>query len=535
MKAITFIKTILVGIFILLGNSVYGQHSARVFVIDPNTSQTLNTVNNPNQNPLVLYILYTKSDTNDFEVSFGLENHDSNSIYHTTKTFEFTNPTYNPIDSTYSETFIDTFSFFHPTYMHDLIVDNTNPIKMNQSWKFQQYLSDFEIGFGIPYMAFYTYPNGYYYDSTTVNSMFGGIYGLGCSFVINENMDSVFLNADHIGVEVDFLRYAPDGDCDTNAISVSTYDSSATLGYDITEQYIYDIPEDSVLHVQRLISPENFRGVHFGLTHQCNTYFDNVRLYPVYDRYICQGDSIEINGLFVFDEGVYIDSLFTALGTDSIIGINVKFNDILHGDTIHAEFCEGDGYIVNDTLTLLTEGLHEISTTSIHGCDSLFYINLEERLNTISTSITNTNNVLSYDDPQSDYTYQWINVSTGQPIVGEISSIFTPSDNGTYAVEVSNGVCTQVSNSSLTNIGLEDLTGQITCTPNPFINSIELSFGDNPLSGFVEVFDVNSKLLMTSNFDDTESLSLDTEDLPNGIYLIKIKTNNGLYQKKMIK
>lgn len=60
------------------------------------------------------------------------------------------------------------------------------------------------------------------------------------------------------------------------------------------------------------------------------------------------------------DEGVYIDSLPTALGTDSIIGINVKFNDILHGDTIQAEFCEGDSYIVNDTLNLLIEGLHEI-------------------------------------------------------------------------------------------------------------------------------------------------------------------------------
>ena len=484
-----------------------------------------------NVNQMIIRINCGECDSTDigdyFELNFSLENHDTSSIYYHSKTFQYTGDFFLGFD---------TLTFYHPTYVHDLYITDGEHFKVNQSWKFKHYLADFHFrGLELPYMQSVTSPNGYYQDSITYNWLFGGAYGPYTYFAIGKNMDSIFLDADYIGVEVDFVRYTPDGDCDSNAISINYEDTTGWFLPNYEEQYMYAIPEDSVLHVERLIQTDSFGAVHIGNSHTCNTYFDNVRLYPVYNQYICQGDSLEINGVYQFTEGVYIDSLFTALGTDSIIGINLKFNEVLYGDTIEAIACEGEGYMINDTTLISNSGVFSFLTTTPQGCDSIFYLDLEIQPNDIALDITNTDNVLSYNNPQSDYSYQWINASTGQPISGETNDTFIPTVNGLYAVEISNGVCTQVSNSSTTTLGIHDLGKQITCTPNPFTSSVNILFGEHMESGNIELYDINSRLLITHRFNHTVKITLDTEFLPAGVYVIKVKTSKGLYQKKVIK
>lgn len=482
-----------------------------------------------NQNQMIIRIQCYGCDSlsDSFELTFGLENHDSNSVYYYSNTYQYSGSTILGYD---------TLTFFHPTYMHDISIIGFETFKVNQSWKFEHYLSGFYFrDLGLPYMQSVTAPNGYYQDSVTNNWLYGGAYGTYTYFGIGKNMDSTFLDADYIGIEVDFVRYTPDGDCDSNAISINYEDSTGWYLPNYEEQYMYAIPEDSILHVERLIPTDNFGAVHIGNTHTCNTYFDNIRLYPVYNHYICQGDSLEINGNYEFTEGVYIDSLFTALGTDSIIGVQLLFNNLIYGDTIEAIICEGESYSLNDTILVSNSGLFPFLTTTAQGCDSMYYLNLDIQTNTIALGITNTNNVLSYDNPQIDYTYQWIDASTGQPIIGETSPTFSPHTNGVYAVEVYDGMCSRTSNSSTTFIGLAEFETHITCTPNPFTNMITFSFGNVLQSGTIEIYDVNSKQLVEQTFTTSTNISIDTEFLPKGMYMVNVKTDKGLFRKKMIK
>ncbi len=492
------------------------------------------TYNTTNQHIIYYTCVSTDSVSNSFDINFGLENHDSTSNYFLSKNYQIDSYSYFT-GTYYVKSFYDTLDFFHPTYLHDFHIIEGQHYKVNQSWKFSHYLADFEQDLNLPFTYGVTAPNGHYQDSVTNNWLYGGAYGTYTYFGIGKNMDSTFLDAEYIGMEVDFVRYTPDGNCDSNAISINYEDSTGWYLPNYEEQYMYAIPEDSVFHVERLIPTDSFGAVHIGNTHTCNTYFDNIRLYPVYNRYICQGDSLEINGNYEFTEGVYIDSLFTALGTDSIIGVQLLFNNLIYGDTIEAIICEGENYHLNDTILVSNPGLFPFLTTTAQGCDSMYYLNLDIQTNTIALDITNTNNVLSYNNPQIDYTYQWINASTGQPIIGETSSTFSPETNGVYAVEVSDGICSNTSNSSTTFIGLSELETHITCTPNPFTNMITFSFGNVLQSGTIEIYDVNSKQLVEQTFTTSTNISIDTEFLPKGMYMVNVKTDKGLFRKKMIK
>ncbi len=521
MKQFTIIKLLAMGI--LLSNSLFAQEDTTLTTI-VSIADT-----NYNENQIIIRIR-CNSDNNipdSIGLNFGLENHDSNSSYFSTENIIIDNYIYDSSIEKYTSLVYDTLSFFHSHYKHFIEIPNQDYILFNKTWLFTNHFFDFyNRGYISPYLIRNTWGFGYYYDTLSNDWLYGGYYGGFINFEIGKELDNDLLNADYIGLEIDFNRINPDGNNDSNWIGINKLTANT-----YENQFIYDIPEDSIMHISQLIQTIDFENFYIGRS----TYYDNLFIYPVYNSYICEGDSIEINGSFVFDEGVYIDSLFTSLGTDSIVGINLKFNDILHGDTIETEFCEGDGYIVNDTLTLLTEGLHEVYTTSVHGCDSIFYIDLEEHLNTISTSISNMNNVLTYDNPQTGYTYQWINLSTNQEISGETSYTYSPSINGNYAIRVSDGVCEVLSNGSNTNIGLTDLDAQMNLFPNPFSDYITLEFKEVKEKISVIISDVQSKVLLDKTFKNTSEIKIEGNTLQNGIYNITISDGNISTTKKLIR
>ncbi len=473
-----------------------------------------------NQNQMIVQINCFDCNLNDtIELNFSLENQGTTTAYSYSNTFIYVG-NYNLGD--------DTLTFFHPTYMHDLNIVGGEHFKVNQSWKFQYYLSDYNIRLlELPYFQNTTSPNGYYFNTPTNNWLYGGTYGPYTLFSIYHNMDSIFLNADYIGAEVDFMRYLPYGNCDSNAISVNHTDTSNYYTPDYEEQYMYYVPEDSITHIKKLIDPENFGSIHFGLTYNCNTYFDNIKLYPVFNTYICEGDSIEINGIFRQDEGVYIDSLYTVLGTDSIIGINLKYQNLIYGDTVFATICENETYYLNDTLSISNAGTFTFLTSTPQSCDSIFYLDLTVQENAIPTNITSINHVLSYTNPQSEYTYQWINTNTNQPIAGETSDTFTPSVNGSYAVEVYDGICTQLSNTFNTNLSIKDWEYEISIFPNPFSSHISITFKELKPKVSVYITDIQSKLVFKNTYKNVIDIQLNGGILENGIYQITI--NDGIY------
>jgi hypothetical protein len=67
--------------------------------------------------------------------------------------------------------------------------------------------------------------------------------------------------------------------------------------------------------------------------------------------------------------------------------------------------------------------------------------------------------------------------------------------------------------------------------PNPVTDGFHIS-GINEKST-LNIFDINGKLLLTKEIDDSEYVTVSS--LPQGIYLVRISSDAGVFEKKLVK
>ncbi|PHN01249.1 hypothetical protein CRP01_38240 [Flavilitoribacter nigricans DSM 23189 = NBRC 102662] len=89
---------------------------------------------------------------------------------------------------------------------------------------------------------------------------------------------------------------------------------------------------------------------------------------------ICLGDTLAWNGFMLDSTGIYIDTLATASGCDSIIVLDLMVNDVLR-DSSFAQICSGDTFDWNGTL-LDTTGIYTDTLATASGCDSIILLDL---------------------------------------------------------------------------------------------------------------------------------------------------------------
>ena len=95
--------------------------------------------------------------------------------------------------------------------------------------------------------------------------------------------------------------------------------------------------------------------------------------YADYDS-ICQGDTYMFNGQPINTAGLYLDTLVSSGGCDSIVSLTLAVLDNPSTD-LEAEICEGESYIFQGD-TLITPGQVTKLLSSWAGCDSTINLNL---------------------------------------------------------------------------------------------------------------------------------------------------------------
>ncbi len=135
--------------------------------------------------------------------------------------------------------------------------------------------------------------------------------------------------------------------------------------------------------------------------------------------------------------------------------------------------------------------------------------------------------------------YQWFNY--GAPIQDATERIYdfngTP---GIYWVLTFDGNCNRRSETLDlgTNVSEIDANENIDLFPNPFNDFINLEFSDEYFGSKVgvNITDVNGRVLY-NNFDflNSNSMRIDINYVPNGIYFIQVKINDNTYQKRLVK
>ena len=125
-------------------------------------------------------------------------------------------------------------------------------------------------------------------------------------------------------------------------------------------------------------------------------------------------------------------------------------------ETTTATICSNETYTFGtQVLDASNAGLNTEIFQAANGCDSTVILDLI--VETIDDQITF--NQMTLTATQTGATYQWLDCLNGfQPIAGETNQSFTPSNNGSYAIEITVNGCSDTSSCFLIEIiGVDEL------------------------------------------------------------------------------
>jgi hypothetical protein len=231
------------------------------------------------------------------------------------------------------------------------------------------------------------------------------------------------------------------------------------------------------------------------------------------DTTVCEAYLWPVNNQTYTQSGTYNFQTFTTNGCDSTIILNLTIEN--NSNSIQdTSACGAFTWSVNNQ-TYSQSGTYTYQVQSSSGCDSLFTLNLLINLPPnppIVNVSTNLNGQITCSTPlQSNATYQWLSCPDYILIPGATNSSYNPTDNGNYAVVVSN-VCG--SDTSLCQ-------GQNSLEEND--NSEEIILYPNPSNGLMVI---DAKGVLDQNFViySMEGRKLQVGILTNGLSVLNVQS-----------
>jgi hypothetical protein len=173
--------------------------------------------------------------------------------------------------------------------------------------------------------------------------------------------------------------------------------------------------------------------------------------------------------------------------------------------------------------TYTNSGTYETTLPGQGGCDSTLILNLT--VNNLNANLFQTDNVLTASP--SGGTYEWLNCTTGAPIVGETGQEFIAMMNGDYAVVVTLNGCSDTSNCvAVDNADIDQhFLESLSLYPNPTDGKFTLDLGEFKDNATITLRDVRGRLLQSNDYTNVESIDMFIE-YPTGMYFLEITSNS---------
>ncbi len=240
-------------------------------------------------------------------------------------------------------------------------------------------------------------------------------------------------------------------------------------------------------------------------------------------------DSFKLNDSVYYQTGTYTQKTTNSKGCDSIIILHLTIN---HPSTniINASAC--DSYILNGT-TYTSSGTYTQTLTNIHGCDSI--ITLMLTIQTVNTNVVQNHNTLAA--VATGLNYRWLDCSNNYSFIsGATFASFTPTVNGDYAVEITDGACKDTSVChAVTLLGIEDnFANNVSVYPNPTNGDVLLSLGTTYTDVNISVSNVLGELVTKDSYTAAKEVFVNINAAP-GIYFITVNTPQHSTRVKVIK
>ncbi|HIP36192.1 MAG TPA: T9SS type A sorting domain-containing protein [Crocinitomix sp.] len=360
----------------------------------------------------------------------------------------------------------------------------------------------------------FTYPDGYQDTNITSEvshtSYLQTIYGCDSIITITVTVDSLFNIDEFVQLcEGDDFVF-PDGTIQTNITAPISHVNNLTSSKGC----------DSVVTTIISVNPV------FLISENVNVCYGNDYLFP---------DSTIYSS--VISDTSHTSIISSTMSCDTIITTNL-FVQSAYTFAVYDTICRGDSYTFPDGFILTNiQGnfIHQSNLTTIYGCDSS--ITTLINVSYVDTSVQHIGMNLLISNASTGVTYQWIDCSTGQPIVGETNSIYEPQTNGSYAVIITNNYCSDTSACYLVEgLGIEEnINALFELFPNPVKNNFNIRFSKPTENVIVKIYSINGKLLKTINVQQKSLISIDLESFENGTYIVELNTKSFKIHKKIIK
>ncbi|MBP1631227.1 MAG: hypothetical protein H6Q15_2120 [Bacteroidetes bacterium] len=211
----------------------------------------------------------------------------------------------------------------------------------------------------------------------------------------------------------------------------------------------------------------------------------SLKVNPVYNdtivAEICKGDSYILNGFNQSVSGLFSQHLYTSKGCDSIVNLSLKVNPI-YNDTIFASICKGQVYSLNG-FNESNAGFYTQNLKSILGCDSIVSLNLTVNPfynDTIFASICKgqTYSLNGFNESNAGFYTQNLNSYLGCDSIVNLSLKVNPIYNDTINASICKGTSYNLNgfNESSTGFYTQNLNSYLGCD-----SIVNLSLTVNPI------------------------------------------------------
>lgn len=224
---------------------------------------------------------------------------------------------------------------------------------------------------------------------------------------------------------------------------------------------------------------------------------------------------------FNYDLVSDVGDLIEAYDTDAA---SLEVDYVEDGDVYIGQIRETNLYVVLQVYNVTNIGVEETGVLDVYFDFDYKYGTLCE----IDASVTVADNILTASgDPE--LSYQWVDCNNDNaPITGETSQVFEPSENGSYAVEISSELCSIISDCfDITSLDILSpvYNSNILTYPNPVKELLVIELGQSELNEIMLV-DMSGRIVLIKAANGDEVITLNLSNMLEGSYILTNKNHS---------
>ena len=220
---------------------------------------------------------------------------------------------------------------------------------------------------------------------------------------------------------------------------------------------------------------------------------------------------------------------YTTPNACPVVGeVSIEILDAYVAPPIEITSC--DSYTWDESgLTYTSSGTYNKHYVKSNGCDSLIVLDLT--ILQADTSVTPAEYSLTANALGA--TYQWLDCDNDfAPVAGFNAALFTPFNNGNYAVEVTQNGCVDTSACYIIEgLGLDHISSNalIKVSPNPTDGQFNINLPEIHQNIEVRVYNTRGQLVNTYNYKDKQNIKLELEG-PAGVYFLEVDADSDTFK-----